>query len=123
MAKLFPGTPYGPEAFTANSTYRSQVSPFVTNDEVAALFDTGQSDAALALIERLWGHMDAPGPDDTRADWELVAADGAPGFGANTSLAHGWASGATAQLSNQVLGVSPLSPATPIGLSTPIRGR
>jgi alpha-L-rhamnosidase len=107
MTELLPSTPFGPEAFTANSTYRSQVSPFVANDEVAALFATGQSDAAIALIERLWGHMDAPGPDDSRADWELVAADGAPGFGANTSLAHGWSSGATAQLSSQVLGVTP----------------
>jgi alpha-L-rhamnosidase len=106
-ATLLPATPYGPEAFTANSTYRSQISPFVTNDVVAALFKSGQSNAAIALIERLWGHMDSPGPDDTRADWELVAANGAPGFGANTSLAHGWASGATAQLSSQVLGVSP----------------
>ena len=107
MARLLPATPYGPEAFTANSTYRTQVSPFITNDEVAALFDSGQNDAAIALIDQLWGHMDAPGPDDTRADWELVAADGAPGFGANTSLAHGWASGATGQLSSQVLGVVP----------------
>ena len=107
MARLLPVTPYGPEAFTANSTYRTQVSPFITNDQVAALFDTGQSDAALALMEKVWGHMDAPGPDDTRADWELVGADGQPGFGANTSLAHGWSSGATAQLSSQVLGVTP----------------
>lgn len=107
MERLLPATSYGPEAFTANSAYRTQISPFITNDEVAALFDTGQTVAAVSLIEQLWGHMDAPGPDDSRADWELVAADGAPGFGANTSLAHGWASGATAQLSSQVLGVSP----------------
>jgi alpha-L-rhamnosidase len=107
MERLLPATPNGPEAFTANSSYRTQISPFITNDEVAAMFDTGQTDGAIDLIEQLWGHMDAPGPDDSRADWELVAADGAPGFGANTSLAHGWASGATAQLSNQVLGVGP----------------
>ncbi len=107
MEQLLPATPFGPEAFTANSAYRTQISPFVTNEEVAALFDTGQSDPAVALIEQLWGHMDAPGPDDTRADWELVAADGTPGFDANTSLAHGWSSGATAQLTNQVLGVTP----------------
>ncbi len=107
MERLLPTTSSGPEAFTANSTYRPQVSPFVTNDEVAALFETGQSDAAVALIEQLWGHMDAPGLNDSRADWELVAADGSPGFGAETSLAHGWASGATAQLSSQVLGVTP----------------
>jgi alpha-L-rhamnosidase len=107
MERLLPTTRNGPEAFTANSAYRTQVSPFITNDEVSAMFDIGQTDGAIHLIEQLWGHMDAPGPDDSRADWELVAADGAPGFGASTSLAHGWASGATAQLSNQVLGVSP----------------
>ncbi len=112
--QLLPATAFGPEAFTSNSSYRTQISPFATNDEVAALFDTGQSDAALTLIEQLWGHMDAPGPDDSRADWELVAADGTPGFDANTSLAHGWSSGATAQLSNQVLGITP----TGAGFST-----
>jgi alpha-L-rhamnosidase len=51
--------------------------------------------------------MDAPGPDYTGADWELVGPNGAPGFGDETSLAHGWSSGATADLSSYVLGVRP----------------
>jgi alpha-L-rhamnosidase len=51
--------------------------------------------------------MDAPGPDYTAADWELVGPNGAPGFGDETSLAHGWSSGATADLSAYVLGVQP----------------
>ncbi len=55
------------------------------------------------------GTWTLPGPDDTGADWELVGADGSPGFGASTSLAHGWASGATAALSSYVLGVRPSS--------------
>jgi alpha-L-rhamnosidase len=51
--------------------------------------------------------MDAPGPNYTGADWELVGPNGAPGFGEETSLAHGWSSGATADLSSYVLGVQP----------------
>lgn len=109
LAKALPNTPYGPNAFTADAGYRTQVSPFATNEEVQALFTTDRTAAALSLIETLWGHMDAPGPDDTKADWELVGADGSPGFGPGTSLAHGWASGATADLSAYVLGVRPAS--------------
>jgi len=110
LRRTLPSTPYGPESFTANAGFRAAVSPFVTNEEVQALFATGDGAAAIGLIERLWGHMDAPGPDFTAADWELVGARGRPGFGDNTSLAHGWASGATADLSSDVLGVVPSTP-------------
>jgi alpha-L-rhamnosidase len=55
--------------------------------------------------------MDAPGPDYSGADWELVGPNGAPGFGNETSLAHGWSSGATADLSSYVLGVRPTTAA------------
>ncbi len=107
LVDTLPMTPFGPDAFTANAGYRSQISPFVTSDEVRALFETDQDAAALSLITMLWGHMDAPGPDDTSADWELVGVNGQPGFGNDTSLAHGWSSGATADLSSYVLGVTP----------------
>ncbi len=110
MERSLPVTPYGPEAFSPNAGYRAQVSPYVTSEEVAALFATNHEAAGLSLIRTLWGHMDAPGPDDTRADWELVGANGSPGFGRETSLAHGWASGATADLSRFVLGVVPTAP-------------
>ena len=53
--------------------------------------------------------MDAPGPDDTGADWEWIGPNGSPGFGNETSLAHGWSLGATAALSSYVLGVQPTS--------------
>jgi alpha-L-rhamnosidase len=53
--------------------------------------------------------MAADGPNYTAADWEVIAPDGTPGFGAFTSLAHGWASGATASLSGYVLGIRPVS--------------
>jgi alpha-L-rhamnosidase len=110
LQKALPSTPYGPLPFTANAGYRAAVSPFVTNDEVQAEFDAGDTNAALALIEQLWGYMDAPGPNYSGADWELVGADGTPGFGSFTSLAHGWSSGPTADLSADVLGVQPVRP-------------
>jgi alpha-L-rhamnosidase len=107
LAKTLPSTPYGPLAFTADAGLQNGVSPFVTNDEVRALFASGDTASALSLLQRLWGYMDAPGPDYTGADWELVGPNGAPGFADETSLAHGWSSGATADLSSYVLGVRP----------------
>jgi alpha-L-rhamnosidase len=107
LRKTLPSTPYGPLPFTADARYMTAVSPFVTNEEVQALFAAGEAASATTLLQTLWGYMDAPGPDDTGADWELVGAHGSPGFGAFTSLAHGWASGATADLSADVLGVQP----------------
>ena len=107
LSKALPSTPFGPESFSANAGFRAAVSPFVTNEEVAALFATGDTAAATALLAKLWGYMDAPGPDYTGADWELVGTNGSPGFGYSTSLAHGWSSGATADLSSYVLGVDP----------------
>ena len=41
LRRTLPSTPYGPEPFTANAGYQGGVSPFVTTDEVAALFATG----------------------------------------------------------------------------------
>lgn len=104
-----PATPYGPSPFTANLGYNPAVSPFISDEQVRALFDAGHTGQALNLIHELWGHMAAPGPDWVGADWELVGTDGTPGFGAFTSLAHGWASGATAALSEYLLGVQPAS--------------
>ena len=107
LEEALPSTPYGPESFSTNAGYRAAVSPFVTNEEVQALFTNGDTASALGLLRTLWGYMDSPGPDDSGADWELVGADGTPGFGAETSLAHGWSSGATADLSAYVVGVLP----------------
>lgn len=109
LGAALPATPYGPSPFTANAGYNPAVSPFISDDQVRALFDAGRTDQALALIHKLWGHMAAPGPDSVGAAWELIGTDGSPGFGAFTSLAHGWASGATASLSAYLLGVQPAS--------------
>jgi alpha-L-rhamnosidase len=108
LERALPSTPYGPLPFSANTGYVAAVSPFVTNEELQALFATGQTHAALSLMERLWGYMDRPGPDYTAADWETIGTSGAPQFGGFTSLAHGWSSGATADLSTYVLGVEPV---------------
>lgn len=43
--------------------------------------------------------------------WENVsAADGTPGLGSGTSLAHGWSTAPTSALSGYVLGIQPASP-------------
>lgn len=109
LRSQLPSTPYGPLPFSSDTGYRQAVSPFVTSEEVQALFAVGDTGAATSLLRTVWGHMDAPGPYFTGADWELVGSDGTPGFGGFTSLAHGWASGATADLSAYVLGVAPTS--------------
>jgi alpha-L-rhamnosidase len=110
LDRALPSTLYGPLAYSADSGMTPGISPYVTNEEVLALFSTGDSSEALRLITTLWGHMDAPGPDYTGADWEFLAPDGSPGFGGSTSLAHGWSSGATAALSAYVLGAAPSTP-------------
>jgi alpha-L-rhamnosidase len=54
--------------------------------------------------------MIASGPDDTGTMWENVATDGDPGFGAYSSLSHGWASTPTSALSGYMLGIQPVTP-------------
>lgn len=102
-----PETPYGPEPFSASTGYSTDVSPFVTNEEVQALFTEGRASQAVSLLKTLWGYMDRPGLYYTGADWEALTPNGTPAFGDFTSLAHGWASGPTSDLSAFVLGVRP----------------
>ena len=104
-----PSTPYGPLPFSADTGYRAAISPFVTNEELQALFAVGDTSSAMALLETVWGHMDTAGPDFTAADWEGVGANGRPDYAGFTSLAHGWSTGATADLTSDVLGVQPTS--------------
>ena len=100
-------TPYGPQPFSVNSGNKTDISPYVTNLEVQARFSSGDTSGALALIEQLWAHMLQPGPYATGTMWEVVDSDGAPALGGFTSLAHGWASGPTPDLSAYVLGIQP----------------
>jgi alpha-L-rhamnosidase len=109
-------TPVGAAPF-ADAPARSPVlSPYVNGEEVAARFASGDDAGALDLIRRLWGPMVQPGQSYTGALWEKVA----PGGGTlaftggdalnNNSLAHGWSTGPTWELSRYVLGVAAASP-------------
>jgi hypothetical protein len=102
-------TPYGPVPFSANTGYRTDVSPFASDLEVQARFVAGDTTGAMQLLTALWGHMLAPGPDETGTFWEVLGADGTPGLGSLTSLAHGWAGGPTPELSHYVLGIAPVA--------------
>jgi hypothetical protein len=105
--------PYG--AMTvAPSTPNASISPFYeplpSGFEASArlgLPDTSgaQQTAGLDLIRTFWGHQLAGDPGSTF--WEKADLSGQPGIAQFTSLAHGWASGPTISLTNQVLGVRP----------------
>ena len=101
-------TPYGPEPFTG-STYSSVISPYVTGYEVDARLSANDTADAESLLETVWGDMINPGnPDDTGTMWENIsAANGQVGFGASSSLAHGWATTPVSALSGYFLGVQP----------------
>ena len=104
-------TPYGPLPFSAGSGNRALVSPFVSGYELDARLANNDTANAEQLLSDVWGHMIAPGPDSTGTMWENVSgADGTPGLGNGTSLAHGWSTTPTSALSGYVLGVQPTSP-------------
>ena len=107
------------------------VSTFYGFYVLQALAKAGETDTALEFISKYWGAMLDLGAttfwEDFDLDWtnnaaridELVPAgkkDVHGGYGAycyigfRHSLCHGWASGPTAWLSENVLGVTPLEP-------------
>ncbi|MCF6378275.1 hypothetical protein L2K70_11735 [Nocardioides KLBMP 9356] len=100
----------GPQPFTADANYSSLVSPFVTGFETAARFESGDADEAIDLMHNVWDKMvDRDNPFYSGALWENFSPDGTI-KDSNTSLAHGWATGPTWQLSTYVLGVQPVDP-------------
>ncbi|HEY0717741.1 MAG TPA: alpha-L-rhamnosidase C-terminal domain-containing protein [Streptosporangiaceae bacterium] len=101
---------YGPVPFTAGTGYAQKPSPYASGYELDARLATGDTADAEQLLTTMWGHMIAPGPDDTSTMWELVNTDGTPGFGSFTSLSHGWASTPASALPGYVLGIQPASP-------------
>lgn len=104
-------SPYGPVPFSSDTGNRALVSPFVSGYELDARLANNDTANAEQLLSNVWGHMIAPGADATSTMWENVsAADGTPGLGANTSLAHGWSTEPTSSLSGYVLGIQPTSP-------------
>lgn len=87
------------------------IAPYETGWEVLGRLAAGHTQGALDLIRQVWGLMLPQNtPYYSGACWEYVAQTGLPGLGPGTSLAHGWASGATPALSLYVLGGRPLSP-------------
>jgi hypothetical protein len=84
------------------------IEPFGNGMETAGRFAVGDTDGALALMRRTWGPMvDPRNPLYTGGLWEFKNNDGGVNR-ATASLAHGWAAAPTVQLTQQVLGVSPV---------------
>ncbi|MFC1408948.1 alpha-L-rhamnosidase C-terminal domain-containing protein [Streptacidiphilus sp. N1-12] len=101
-------TPYGPLPYSRDAGYSELISPFVSGFELQARLATGDTADAEALLDTEWGHMIAPGPDQTGTLWENISStDGTPGLGAGASLSHGWSTAPTSALSGYVLGVQP----------------
>ena len=100
-------------------TYRPDVvSPYYGSYVLDAMAETGHRDAALAWIREFWGGMIAEGAtsfweaydpawpkDDPHVD---LQADDTAGY--RISLAHGWSSGPSYWLMEQVLGIQPTGP-------------
>jgi hypothetical protein len=86
------------------------IEPFGNGMETAGRFAAGDTTGALDLMRRTWGQMvDEDDPLYTGGLWEFKNNDG----GVNrptASLAHGWAASPTVQLTEQVLGVTPVDP-------------
>jgi len=111
--------PAGVQHFSDNAEgFQTDVLvPFATGFETEARFETGDAGDALELLRRHWGpQVDPNTPDYTGAFWEKVALDGSAVVDDgsnpidNNSLAHGWSSAPTSQLSEYVLGVRPIGP-------------
>lgn len=104
-------SPYGPLPFSSDAGNEALVSPFVSGYELQARLANDDTAGAEHLLSTLWGHMIAEGDYAGSTLWENVsAADGTPGLGSSTSLAHGWSTAPTSALSGYVLGIRPTSP-------------
>jgi hypothetical protein len=103
-------TPYGSttvdRAYGHDLMHDKRIWPFAGYFELEARFASGDDESAFDLLRRQWGHMVRNGPGTM---WEWMQADGTleSGF---TSLAHGWSAGATAALTERVLGVRLVDP-------------
>jgi len=90
---------------TVGNNVTQVISPFLADQELlahaAVLDDTG----AMDVLRRTWGHMLTG--DSTGTLWETVSPSGGLGLASYTSMSHGWATGPTTYLTNQLLGVLP----------------
>ncbi|MEU1616502.1 alpha-L-rhamnosidase C-terminal domain-containing protein [Streptomyces sp. NPDC005722] len=86
------------------------IEPFGNGMETAGRFAVGDATGAFDLMRRTWGPMvDRNNPLYTGAFWEFKNSTGGVNR-ATASLAHGWAASPTVQLTEQVLGVTPVNP-------------
>ena len=99
------------------------ISPYVSGYEVDASLSANDTADAESLLKTVWGDMINPSnPDYTGTMWENISAsNGQVGFGASSSLAHGWATTPVSALSGYFLGVQPATAATPPGPWSRIR--
>jgi len=116
MDSLETANNYGHQAFSqsyfdAKNSGVGVISPFISNIEVLARLEKGDTTKALTLIQETWGRMVSEGAFYSGATWESMnAATGYPNVAdPSVSLNHAWASGPTAALSKHVLGVRPLT--------------
>lgn len=113
-------TPYGSK--TGSGSMPNIIGPFMNYWEVLERFDQRSEDEAWDLMGRTWLHMFSKThlingieePIFTTA-WEHIRLDGTPfqwnySGSDDGSVAHPWSAGATALLTNQVLGVRPTKP-------------
>jgi hypothetical protein len=101
---------------TADATFREPpITPFYNFYVLSAMAATGHRAEALAWIRKYWGGMIQEGATSfweaydthwpTRNPHVSLQADGSTGY--FVSLAHGWSSGPTAWLMEEILGVHP----------------
>jgi alpha-L-rhamnosidase len=101
---------YGPMPFN-DSFWKPIISTFISGYEAQARYLGNDSDNAEQLIRTVFGRLANPlNFQYTGTMWENVGADGTPGLTQQTSLAHGWATGAVNALSGFVLGIRPTAP-------------
>ena len=101
---------YGPLPYSTDTGYQELISPYVSGYELDAQLANNDTADAEALLSTEWGHMIAPGPDNSGTMWENIAgSDGTPGLGSSTSLSHGWSTTPTSALSGYVLGIQPVT--------------
>jgi hypothetical protein len=86
--------------------YTQTISPYMGSLELAADFEVGRPDLALALMRTEWGYMVRSDPGGTT--WEKIHPDGT--LLGMDSAAHAWGSGPTWELSRYVLGAAPAAP-------------
>ncbi|WP_157695312.1 alpha-L-rhamnosidase C-terminal domain-containing protein [Nakamurella panacisegetis] len=106
------GTPNGELAVDSadNNSVSNVISPFVSYQELladSALGTSAGDTQAISDLRRTWAHMLTG--DTAGTLWETVSPTGGLGLGSYTSMAHGWGTGPTAYLTNQLLGVTPTS--------------